>query len=98
MKNTEIDMTEYIPTGYKNGMSRLDLRITTGLSDRVLRNAIEWTSERIEPIYSYNGRYFRVRNSNDIPYAEDYIRRERGRAKTIARRARKSEKFLEEFM
>ena len=98
MNDIMIDMTDYIEPGFRNGVTRLELRLLSGLSDRALRKAIEWTSETIEPIYSYDGKYFRIRDKRDLVYAEDYIRREKYKAKTLAKRARKSEKFLEEFM
>lgn len=93
----EIDMTEFIPTGYKNGLTRMDLRIITGMRDRQVRRSIEWTSDNVEPIYSYDGKYFRVRDKKDLVYAEAYVRREKGKAKALAKRARASEKFLEDF-
>lgn len=80
---TEIDMTAHIPRGYKNGVTRDELRMWTGMRDRALREAIKWTSANIEEIYSYDGRYFRAGSAADLPYMEAYDRIERRRTKTL---------------
>ena len=86
MKEAQIDMTEFIPRGYENGVSRWDLRAMTGYSDRVIRSAIEWTTVHIENIYSYDGLYFRRKNKKDDPYIEYYIGQEEARVRTLKKK------------
>lgn len=85
----EIDMTAHIPCGYENGLTRVELRIRTGLSDRAMRQAIEWTSEHIETVYSYGGKYFLYGGHEDDYYCEAYYLKERARCLTQNRKVRR---------
>ena len=90
------DMTRFIPRGYQNGVSREELRRRTGLSDRKIREYIEWTSENVETIYSYNGRYFLYGGSTDRWYCKLYYQREKSRAHTQIRKVRRMGRMWEE--
>lgn len=82
MREIMVDMTEFIPKGHLNGVSREELHIITGMCDRDIRAAIAWTTVEIEPIYSFEGTYFRYKNKSDRVYIDDYIRQEEARLKT----------------
>ena len=77
-------ISEYIPKGHENAVSRAYLRSVTHLSDRKVRRAI---AESKEQIFWYNG-YFRHKNKKDIPYEEDYLRQEAARAKAMAKKVK----------
>lgn len=76
-------ISEFIPKGHDNAVSRTYLRTITHMSDRKVREEI---AESEEPIFSYNGGYFRHKNKKDLPYEEDYLRKEAARAKTMAKK------------
>lgn len=76
-------ISEYIPKGHENRVSRAYLRSITHMTDRKVREEI---AESDEPIFSYNGGYFRHKNKKDLPYEEDYLRKEAARAKTMAKK------------
>ena len=76
-------ISEYIPKGHENRVSRSYLRSITHMTDRKVREEI---SESDEPIFSYDGGYFRHKNKKDLPYEEDYLRKEAARAKTMAKK------------
>lgn len=90
------DMTRYIPRGYRNGVSREELRRRTKLSDRKIRKYIEWTSENVETIYSYNGRYFLYGDSRDRWYCKTYYHREKSRALTQISKVKRMGSMWEE--
>ena len=77
-------ISEYIPKGHENAVSRSYLRSVTHLTDRRLRKEI---AESQEQIYWCNG-YFRHKNAKDLPYEEDYLRKEAARAKTMAEKVK----------
>jgi hypothetical protein len=86
MKEVMVDMTEFVPKGHLNGVSREELHIITGMPDRDIRAAITWTTFHIEPVYSFNGSYFRYKNKSDLPYINDYIGQEEARVRTLKKK------------
>lgn len=58
------DIANLIPVGRKNAIKREDLRVLSGMDDRVMRNAINKSQELIINLSDGNG-YFR-------PAPEDY--------------------------
>lgn len=59
MGETKINITDFIPSGYKNRISREELRYKSGLmSDRVVRKAIEFAPDMGEIVVSEDGGYF----------------------------------------
>lgn len=78
-------ISEFIPKGHKNAVSRSYLRSVTHMTDRKVRAEI---AESEELIFSFNGGYFRHKNADDLPYEEDYLRKEAARAKTLARKVK----------
>ena len=78
-------ISEYIPKGHENRVSRAYLRSITHMTDRKIREEI---AESEEPIFSFNGGYFRHKSKKDLPYEEDYLRKETARAKTMAKKVK----------
>lgn len=77
-------ISEYIPKGHQNAVSRQYLRSVLHMTDRQVRREI---AESEEQIFWYNG-YFRHKNKKDLPYEEDYLRQEQARAKAMNRKVR----------
>lgn len=76
------DITEYIPTGHANAISRKMLAAKTGKDDRANRRAIE---ESDAPIINTGNGYF-IPDPNDpidMSEAHAYIAIERARARSI---------------
>ena len=78
-------ITDFIPKGHENAVSRVYLRTVTHLTDRKVRELI---ADSEEPIFSFNGGYFRHKSKKDLPYEEDYLRKEAARAKTLAKKVK----------
>lgn len=79
-------ITDYIPKGHQNAVSREYLRTILHMTDRQIRREI---AESEEQIFSYGGGYFRHKGKKDIPYEEDYLRQEAARAKEMARKVKR---------
>lgn len=74
-----IDITDFIPKGYDNRISRFDLRQLLNLDDRSIRESIADAQARGIMIASCNGGYFRRKNKKDDPYIAEYVAQERHR-------------------
>ena len=74
---------EYIPHGYKNRISRPELQIRTGFTDRKNRELIEQARERRVLIVSADGGYF-IPCEGDEVHVRGYIQREKNRFKTMS--------------
>lgn len=76
------DIATVIPMGYANRVSREQLIIFTGLTDRKIRSLIEVSNE---PIINVDNGYFipDPNNPRDREYANVYYRREHARAMSI---------------
>lgn len=74
---------EYIPHGYENRISRPDLQMRTGFSDRLNRQLIEQARERRVLIVSADGGYF-IPAEGDEVHVRGYIQREKNRFKTMS--------------
>lgn len=86
-----MDITEFIPVGYKNRVSRQYLARATRTSDRFVRKAIE-SSE--EPIISADGGYFIPgKNRTDQNLARVYYLQEKARIKSLQKKLKKYKKF-----
>lgn len=84
-------IADYIPKGHENAVSRGYLRTILHMNDRKVREEI---AESPEPIFSFNGGYFRHKNKKDIPYEEDYLRKEAARARTLNRKVKALRKAI----
>lgn len=79
-------ITEFIPKGHQNAVSRQYLKSITHMTDRQIRREI---AESEEPVFSCEGGYFRHKNKSDIPYEESYYRQESARANAMRRKVRR---------
>ena len=79
-----ICIENFIPLGYRDRVSRVELRITTGLTDRQVRRAIEEARERGVLIASEDGGYFQYQDEQDDVYFRAYMKREERRFRTIS--------------
>lgn len=78
----------YIPSGYENRVSRLQLKIMSGLPDRLIRDQIAEAQERGVMIASVSGGYFQYRDERDDPYYRSYLKQERSRSQTLSKKNR----------
>lgn len=88
---------DYIPFGYANKISRTDLEILTGTSDRINRRSIaEALEERNVVIANVDGGYFRPTESEvDRLMLNNYIRKESARAYSCISKCRRLNKILQ---
>ena len=78
-----MDITEYIPYGKDNAVTRKYLCQITKLSDREMRKEIA-KARRVTPILnSQDGKGYYQPNKEDYREVEDFIRQESKRAKSI---------------
>ena len=87
MDQKQIEITDFIPIGYENRVSREYLAKHTRLCDRDVRHQIELSDK---PIVSADGGYFIPGNSaKDRQEAEYYVRKEQSRVRAIQCKLRK---------
>lgn len=87
-----IDISLFIPYGHKNAISRTQLKIRSGLSDRKCRDLIANARERGEVILNTGSGYFRYDGPDDDLYYNEYVQRESHRFNSIGRTLRKLRK------
>jgi hypothetical protein len=77
-----LDITNFIPVGHRNAVSRKYLVSATGLSDREVRRAIEMSES---PIINLGRGYFipDERDEVDCSEAAAYVAQERARIRAI---------------
>ncbi len=82
-----MNIIEYIPEGYKNAISRKNLCIATGLSDRVIRNLIEEARRETIIISNNDGSGYWIFPENPTETEKDllkkYVKQQESRAKSI---------------
>lgn len=82
-----MDIIEYIPTGKKNAVSRAQLVILTGITDRAIREAIQAFNESGEGIIACEcGKGYFVPETKEE--AERYIRYSQSYLLSLARKDR----------
>ncbi len=86
-----MQISEYIPTGYDNRLSRTQLSIITGLDDRKVRDLI---SNSKAVIISKDGGYFQP-SDDERNLVEEYYRKEQARVRTLAVKLRRLRKYVE---
>lgn len=79
---------DYIPFGYANRISRSQLQLRTGCTDRKNRELIEDAAERGVVIYSDDGGYFQYLDERDDIHVRAYMIREENRFKTMSHKNR----------
>lgn len=78
-----INIVDYIPRGKKNAVTRAQLRIETGLSDRKIRNAISKARRKIVILNDQSGRGYYIPTKAELPEARKCLKQEEKRAKSI---------------
>ena len=78
-----INIVNYIPKGKKNAVTRAQLRIATGLSDRKVRDAIADARRHTPIINDQSGRGYYIPTAEELPEARKCLEQERRRAKSI---------------
>lgn len=82
----DFDILDYIPTGRKNAVTRLNLTRVTGLSDRQVRRAIHYARRDIPILNMQNGKGYFIPDMNDTIDAgllKAYVLQEESRLKQI---------------
>ena len=80
-------ITDYIPKGYANAISRKSLSAKTGLKDRVVRNLIEEARRDTIIISNNDGSGYWIYPDNPTEQEKDllskYVKQQESRAKSI---------------
>lgn len=77
-----MDLTQIIPVGRKNAVSRVQLRARSGLSDRAMREQIAATRREIPIINDQSGIGYYIPTEEDLEEAKAFLRQEEARAKS----------------
>lgn len=86
-------ISEYIPVGYNNRITREELGRRTGHSDRRIRDEIQYENEHgKELIINIDDAYFIPDTVSDLSYIDTYLIREYSRVKAIAKKLRAMQK------
>ena len=91
-----MDLTEIIPVGKKNAISRRNLCIISGLSDRAMREQISAARRYIPIINDQTGIGYYIPSEDDLEEAKSYLRQEEVRAKSIFWSIRGLRKWIKE--
>lgn len=78
-----INIVDYIPTGKNNAVTRTQLRIMTGMSDRKIRDAIADARRKVPIINDQSGRGYYIPTAEELPEARSFLEQEKSRAKSI---------------
>ena len=78
-----INIVHLIPEGKANAITRSQLCILTGLSDRQIREAISNARRDIPIINDQSGRGYYIPTAEELPEARKCLEQERRRAKSI---------------
>ena len=91
-----MNITDYIPYGRENAVTREQLMMLTGMPDRAVREAIAQARRDtvILNLQDGNGYYRPV--EDDKPLVERFLRQETKRAKTIFYRLKAAREYLKE--
>jgi len=90
----DIDITKYIPFGKENAISRDDLALKVGCSDRTMRDLINEARKRVVIINIQNGNGYYQPTKSDKAEVEKYKNQEESRAKEIFKGLQPVRKFL----
>ena len=78
-----VNIVDYIPAGKNNAVTRLQLRIATGMSDRAIRDAIAEARRDVPIINDQSGRGYYIPTAEELPEARCFLEQEKRRAKSI---------------
>ena len=78
-----MNISEFIPVGKENAISRSQLVKLTGLSDRIVRDMIALERRNTAILNLQNGAGYYIPSDSDRAEIERYVRQEEARAKSI---------------
>ena len=78
-----MNISEFIPVGKDNAISRSQLVKLTGLSDRIVRDMIALERRNTAILNLQNGAGYYIPSESDRADIERYVRQEEARAKSI---------------
>lgn len=78
-----MNISEFIPVGKENAISRSQLVKLTGLSDRIVRDMIALERRNTAILNLQNGAGYYIPSESDRADIERYVRQEEARAKSI---------------
>ena len=93
---SSIDIENYIPIGRDNAISRQELCIKTGLSDRKVRNMIKMARRNIVILNIQDGSGYFLPGVDDTALVRKYLKQEEHRAKSIFWALKSARKYLKE--
>lgn len=88
---SELRIIDFVPQGHENAISRTDLRLILGLTDRDMREQIALSEE---PIYNSGEGYFRYLDLSDMPYMKTYLKAELHRIQALQSKVEKVRKQI----
>ena len=94
---SSIDIVNYIPIGRDNAISRQELCIKTGLSDRKVRNMIKMARRNIVILNIQDGSGYFLPGVDDTALVRKYLKQEERRAKSIFWALKSARKYIEEI-
>ena len=94
---SSIDIVNYIPIGRDNAISRQELCIKTGLSDRKVRNMIKMARRNIVILNIQDGSGYFLPGVEDTALVRKYLKQEEHRAKSIFWALKSARKYLKEI-
>ena len=88
-------ISDYIPYGHEQAISREELARRSGVSDRKIRDLIKADQdEGIPVINTRNGGYFLYKDKDDLPEFKAYYLRERARSFTCLKKQKNVRQML----
>ena len=94
---SSIDIVNCIPIGRDNAISRQELCIKTGLSDRKVRNMIKMARRNIVILNIQDGSGYFLPGVDDTALVRKYLKQEERRAKSIFWALKSARKYIEEI-
>jgi len=88
-----MEIIDYIPLGKDNAVTRRELVARTGMTDRIVREAIA-TARCAVPIISSGKGYYQPTTWREV---EGWIRQETARARSIFRSMRGAREYLKKY-
>lgn len=92
-----MEIINYIPYGKENAVSRFQLSLMTGKSDRKVRKEISRTREEHVILSLENGNGYYQPTADDYPELRKYLNREESRAKSVFASLRKARALCEDY-
>lgn len=87
---------DFIPSGHANAVTRENLTMVSGFSDREVRRQIEMANNSGFVILNNGDGYFQYKNAKDRPFLDEYIASERSRMNSIRRKITHMKEAVEE--